>query len=110
MTPCACLPVQITNWSRRVYMGPARPSPPTEDRCMEPQHLTRPDDDGSVGAPHTGPAGGSTTAVSPEGPEVPVPAAALDAWPLPVGGDGPALPTDWPLPAAGSAPVAGEGA
>jgi murein DD-endopeptidase MepM/ murein hydrolase activator NlpD len=61
---------------------------------MEPQHLARPDDDGSVGAPHTGPAGGSTTAVSPEGPEVPVPAPALDAW---------------PLPATGSAPVAGEG-
>src|SRR4051812_7820687 len=81
LTPCACPRAQITNWSRRVYMGPARPRPPTEDRCMEPQHLARPDDDGSVGAPHTGPAGGST-AVSPEGPEVPVPAPALDAWPL----------------------------
>jgi murein DD-endopeptidase MepM/ murein hydrolase activator NlpD len=76
---------------------------------MEPQHLARPDDDGSVGAPHTAPAGGSPAAVSPEGPEVPVPAPALDAWPLPVGGDGPALPTDWPLPTADPAPVVGRG-
>ena len=67
---------------------------------MDPQHLARLDDDGSVRSIRTGTAGGSTTAVSPRAPEVPVPAPALDSWPLPVGGDGPALPDVWPLPSA----------
>ncbi|CCH86826.1 Peptidase [Modestobacter italicus] len=67
---------------------------------MDPQHLARLDDDGSVRSIRTGTAGGSTTAVSPRAPEVPVQAPALDSWPLPVGGDGPALPDVWPLPSA----------
>ncbi|WP_138732681.1 M23 family metallopeptidase [Modestobacter excelsi] len=75
---------------------------------MEPQHLARPDDDGSVCVKCTGTAGGCTAAVSPEGPEVPVPAPARDPWPLPAGGDGPALPDVWPLPAADPAQVADE--
>jgi murein DD-endopeptidase MepM/ murein hydrolase activator NlpD len=65
---------------------------------MDPRHLARLDDDGTVPRSRTGSAGGSATTVSPEGPEVPVPAPALDRWPLPVGGDGPALPDAWPLP------------
>ncbi|WP_246080711.1 M23 family metallopeptidase [Modestobacter altitudinis] len=45
--------------------------------------------------------------MSPQAPEVPAPAPALASWPLPVGGDGPALPDVWPLPAADLSPVAG---
>jgi murein DD-endopeptidase MepM/ murein hydrolase activator NlpD len=38
---------------------------------MDPQHLARLDDDGSVRRVRTGTAGGASAAVSPEGPEVP---------------------------------------
>jgi murein DD-endopeptidase MepM/ murein hydrolase activator NlpD len=41
---------------------------------MDPQHLARLDDDGTVRPHRTRPAGGRSAAVSPEGPEVPVPA------------------------------------
>ena len=75
---------------------------------MDPQHLARLDDDGSVRSIRTGSVGGSTTAVSPRAPEVPVPAPALDSWPLPVGGDGPALPDVWPLPSAEAARLPAE--
>src|SRR4051794_40777794 len=39
---------------------------------MDPQHLARLDDEGSVLSSSTGAAGGSITTVSPETPEVPV--------------------------------------
>jgi biotin carboxyl carrier protein len=41
---------------------------------MDPQHLARLDDDGSVRRSGTGTAGGSSATRSPEGPEVPAPA------------------------------------
>src|SRR3954453_8462484 len=52
---------------------------PTEDRCMDQQHLARLDDDGSVRTGGTGAAGGPPATTSSEGPEVPAPVHALEA-------------------------------
>jgi murein DD-endopeptidase MepM/ murein hydrolase activator NlpD len=57
---------------------------------MDPQHLDRLDDDGTVRRSGTGTAGGSSATVSPESPEVPESAPVdpfrSDAWPLAVPG------------------------
>ena len=54
---------------------------------MDPQHLDRLDDDGTVPSSRAGTAGGFTATVSPESPEVPESAPVdplrSDAWPLP---------------------------
>ena len=57
-----------TGSARWSYRAPL----PTEDRCMEAQHLARLDDDGAVAHDGTGRVGGSAIVTSPEGPEVPV--------------------------------------
>src|ERR1700709_2697998 len=53
-------------------MGPARPHPRWKTRCMDPQHLARLDDDGTVRRSSTGTAGGSSATTAPEGLEAPV--------------------------------------